>query len=67
MVPETQLPRMLMADYGAAWQVLKDKLQIPIDYYALVNYTAFKDTVNAVGGIDVTIQSTTRAGCMTPI
>ncbi len=43
-------------------QVLEQDLGIPIDYYGLVNYTAFKDTVDAVGGIDVNIQSTDPRG-----
>jgi LCP family protein required for cell wall assembly len=43
-------------------QVVSQDLGVPIDYYALVNYTAFKDAVNAVGGIDVTIASSDPRG-----
>lgn len=38
----------------------------PIDYYALVNYGAFRDSVNAVGGITVTINSESRYGVYDP-
>ncbi len=37
--------------------VISQNLGIPIDYYALINYGAFRDAVNAVGGITVNIQS----------
>ena len=36
-----------------------------IDQYVLVGYTALKDTVDAVGGIDVVIASATRAASTT--
>ncbi|MFI5240444.1 MAG: LCP family protein [Candidatus Saccharimonadia bacterium] len=39
---------------------------IPINYYALVNYTAFRDGVNAVGGIDVVIKSPDPRGIYDP-
>ncbi len=42
---------------GQLEQVLKTDLGIPIDYYALIDYAAFKDAVNAVGGISIDIQS----------
>jgi LCP family protein required for cell wall assembly len=42
---------------GQLEQIVKTDLGVPIDYYALVNYDAFKDAVNAVGGITVNIQS----------
>lgn len=47
---------------GALEKVLSTKLGIPLHYYALVNYTAFRDAVNAVGGIDVTIASSDPRG-----
>ena len=40
---------------GLLEQVVSQKLNMPIDYYALINYTAFRDAVNAVGGVTVTI------------
>jgi LCP family protein required for cell wall assembly len=38
-------------------QIVETDLGIPIDYNALIDYGAFKDAVNAVGGITVDIQS----------
>jgi len=37
--------------------VIETNLDIPIHYTALVNYGAFKDAVDAVGGISITIKS----------
>lgn len=37
-----------------------------IDHYALVGYTALEDSVNAVGGIDVTIESSDPRGIYDP-
>ncbi len=42
---------------GQLEQIVQTDLGIPIDYYGLINYTAFKDAVNAVGGIRIDIQS----------
>lgn len=47
---------------GQLEQVVQNELGIPIDYYALIDYTAFKDAVNAVGRITVTIQSSDPRG-----
>lgn len=51
---------------GQLQQVVQQNLGITIDYYALVNYTAFKDTVNATGGITVNIQSPDPRGLYDP-
>jgi LCP family protein required for cell wall assembly len=51
---------------GELEQIVSADFGIPIDYYALVNYTAFRDTVNAVGGVDVTIQSSDPRGLYDP-
>ncbi len=51
---------------GALEKVINDNLGIAVNYYALVNYTAFKDAVNQVGGIDVTIQSPDPRGIYDP-
>lgn len=37
--------------------VIETNLDIPVHYTALVNYSAFKDAVDAVGGITITIKS----------
>ena len=42
---------------GALQEVVQTELGIPINYYALIDYTAFRDAVDAVGGITVNIQS----------
>lgn len=42
---------------GQLEEIVQTDLGIPIDYYALVNYEAFKDAVDAVGGITVNIQT----------
>ena len=51
---------------GALSQVVQNDLGIPVDYYALVNYGAFRDSVNAVGGITVDIQSPDPRGVYDP-
>jgi LCP family protein required for cell wall assembly len=38
-------------------QIIEDDFGTNIDYYALVNYTSVRDTVNALGGVTVNIQS----------
>jgi LCP family protein required for cell wall assembly len=51
---------------GQLEQIVQTDLGIPIDYYALINYTAFKDAVNAVGGITINIQSPDPRGLYDP-
>ena len=51
---------------GQLEQVVSKDLGIPIDYYALVDYTALRDAVNDVGGIDITIQSSDPRGLYDP-
>jgi polyisoprenyl-teichoic acid--peptidoglycan teichoic acid transferase len=51
---------------GLLEKVVSDKLQIPIHYYALVDYTALKNAVNAVGGVTVNIQSPDPRGLYDP-
>jgi polyisoprenyl-teichoic acid--peptidoglycan teichoic acid transferase len=40
-------------------RTLEETLGIPIHYYALVDFTAFKSVVDAVGGVTVNIEGTT--------
>lgn len=42
---------------GTLQQVIQDNLGLTIDYRALVNYGAFRDLVDAVGNITITIKS----------
>jgi LCP family protein required for cell wall assembly len=51
---------------GQLEQVINQDMGITIDYYALIDYTALRDAVNAVGGIDVTINSTDPRGLYDP-
>jgi len=46
--------------------VIEDNLGFTIDYQALVNYGAFRDLVNSVGGITVTINSDDPRGIYDP-
>lgn len=47
-------------------EVVQDNLGLTIDYRALVNYGAFKDLVDAVGGIRIDIQSSDPRGIYDP-
>jgi LCP family protein required for cell wall assembly len=51
---------------GLLEQVVSSDFGIPIDYYALIDYNAFQSAVDAVGGINVTIQSTDPRGLYDP-
>lgn len=51
---------------GQLEEVVQEKIGIPIQYYGLIDYTAFKDSVNAVGGITVNIQSPDPRGLYDP-
>lgn len=42
---------------GLLEKIIEQKLNININYYALINYNAFRQAVNSVGGIDVTINN----------
>jgi LCP family protein required for cell wall assembly len=51
---------------GLLQEVVSQDLGISCQYYALIDYTAFKDTVNAVGGITITINSPDPRGLYDP-
>lgn len=51
---------------GLLEKVVSGDLGVPIDYYALINYSAFRDAVNAVGGISLTIKSNDPRGVYDP-
>ena len=46
--------------------VVQNSMGLTIDYQVLVNYEAFKDLVNAVGGISIDIQSSDPRGIYDP-
>ena len=51
---------------GQLEQVITDNFGLKINYYALVNYTALRQAVDAVGGIDYTVHSTDPRGLYDP-
>jgi len=51
---------------GLLQKVIEQNFDINLDYYGLVDYNAFRDMVNAVGGIDLTIQSPDKRGLYDP-
>ncbi|HVV67210.1 MAG TPA: LCP family protein [Candidatus Saccharimonadales bacterium] len=51
---------------GLLEKVIHDNLGIPIDYYALINYNALRDSVNAVGGVTFTVDSSDPRGLYDP-
>jgi len=58
------------SDAGAGMQLLgqvvSHSLGIPIHYYALVDYSALRQATDAVGGIDITINSSDPRGLYDP-
>lgn len=51
---------------GQLEAIIEDNFAINIDYYALVNYNALKEAVDAVGGIDYTVKSSDPRGLYDP-
>lgn len=51
---------------GQLQQVVEQNFGITIHYYALVNYAAFKEAVDAVGGIDYNVASSDPRGLYDP-
>jgi LCP family protein required for cell wall assembly len=51
---------------GLLEKTIYETLGIKSNYYALVNYSALRDTVNSVGGIDVVINSSNKRGLYDP-
>lgn len=51
---------------GLLEKVVEQNFGIDINYYALVNYSAFKDAVDAVGGITINIKSSDPRGIYDP-
>ncbi|HVX48336.1 MAG TPA: LCP family protein [Candidatus Saccharimonadales bacterium] len=51
---------------GLLEKVVESNFDVPIDYYALVNYSALRDSVNAVGGINFTVHSDDPRGLYDP-
>ncbi len=51
---------------GLLQKVITNTLGIELHYYALINYTSVKEVVDALGGIDVTIQNEDPRGIYDP-
>lgn len=51
---------------GLLEETVSQDLGVQFDYYALINYTAFRDAVNALGGVTVTINSPDPRGLYDP-
>jgi len=51
---------------GMLEKIVSDNLDLPIHYYALIDYSALKQSVNAVGGVDITIKSDDPRGIYDP-
>lgn len=51
---------------GKLEQVVSESMGIDINYYALIDYQALKQAVNAVGGVDVTVKSKDPRGLYDP-
>lgn len=51
---------------GLLEKIIEEDFGLPIDYYALVNYNAMRDAVNAVGGVNVNIKSNDPRGLYDP-
>jgi len=62
----TNLPGYPQNGMGQLEHLVVTDLGIPINYYALSDYGAFKDAVDAVGGVSVDIQSPDPRGLYDP-
>jgi LCP family protein required for cell wall assembly len=51
---------------GLLEEVIHQNFNLNINYYALIDYNAVRDAVNAVGGIDMNIQSSDPRGLYDP-
>ncbi len=62
----TNFPGYPQNGMGELEHLINTDLGIPTDYYSLSDYGAFRDVVNAVGGITVNIQSPDPRGLYDP-
>lgn len=51
---------------GLLSKIISTNFGIPIHYYGKIDYTAFKDAVDAVGGIEITVNSSDPRGIYDP-
>lgn len=62
----TNFPGYPQNGMGQLEHVITTDLGIPIDYYGLMDYSAFSDAVDAVGGVTINIQSPDPRGLYDP-
>lgn len=62
----TNFPGYPQNGMGQLEHVITTDLGIPIDYYGLMDYGAFRDAVDAVGGVTINIQSPDPRGLYDP-
>lgn len=51
---------------GLLTKIVSINFGVPIQYYGKIDYTAFKDSVDAVGGIEITVESSDPRGIYDP-
>lgn len=51
---------------GQLQKVLEQRLDIDIHYHALINYTALRDAVDSVGGVEFTVDTDSACGLYDP-
>lgn len=51
---------------GSLRQIVSRDFKVPIDYYLLINYTAVRETVNALNGISLKVKSQDKRGLYDP-
>lgn len=51
---------------GLLSKIVSTNFGVPIHYYGKIDYTAFKDSVDAVGGIEITVESNDPRGIYDP-
>ncbi len=51
---------------GLLEKVVEQNFDMPVDYYALVNYSALRESVNAVGGVNFNVKSSDPRGLYDP-
>ena len=59
-------PGYFLGGMGLLEKVVSQRFGVKFDYYALINYAALRDAVNAVGGITININSPDPRGIYDP-
>jgi polyisoprenyl-teichoic acid--peptidoglycan teichoic acid transferase len=59
-------PGLPAGGIGLLQKVISNNLAVTVNYYSLINYAAFRDTVNALGGVSLNIDSSDPRGLYDP-